>query len=107
MPKYAVSWSQAAEDDLEAIIDFISNDSPDAALKILHKIKDTALSLMSMPQRGRIAPELKQQGIFIYHELISTPWRIIYRIAGQNVYVFAVIDSRRNVEDILLDRFAR
>jgi plasmid stabilization system protein ParE len=107
MSKYNVIWSQAAGYDLEAIIDFIAIDSADTALKVLHKIKDKASSLTSMPQRGRIVPELKQHGIYTYHELISSPWRIIYRIAGQDVYVFAVIDSRRNVEDILLDRLTR
>ncbi|MBF0560117.1 MAG: type II toxin-antitoxin system RelE/ParE family toxin [Nitrospirae bacterium] len=107
MLKHVVRWANIAENDLEAIIDFIANESPDAALKVLGKIRDKTSRLISMPQRGRIVPELRQQGIFIYHELVSAPWRIIYRVDGQTVYVLAVIDSRRNVEDILLDRFAR
>lgn len=107
MPKYNVQWTNVAERDLEAIIDFVANNSSDAALQVLENIRNKTARLTSMPLRGRIVPELRQQGIFIYRELISTPWRIIYRIADKNVYVFAVIDSRRNVEDILLDRFAR
>ena len=40
-------------------------------------------------------------------ELIESPWRILYRIEADTVYVLAVIDARRNVEDLLLDRFVR
>jgi hypothetical protein len=48
---------------------------------------------------------LKEQGIILYREIILAHWRMIYRIAGQTVYVLAVFDARRNLEDILLDRF--
>jgi toxin ParE1/3/4 len=58
-----------------------------------------------LPERGRIVPELREQGIILYREIILAPWRVIYRIVGQTVYVLAVLDARRNLEDILLDRF--
>jgi toxin ParE1/3/4 len=48
-----------------------------------------------------------QQGILQYRELIVPPWRIIYRISGDFVYVLAVFDSRQNIEDVLLDRLVR
>ena len=35
-------------------------------------------------------------------ELIVPPWRILYRIAVKQVYVLSVLDSRQNIEDILL-----
>jgi toxin ParE1/3/4 len=38
---------------------------------------------------------------------LCTPWRIIYRIATPSVFVMTVIDGRRNVEDILLERLTR
>ncbi|MBU1570609.1 MAG: plasmid stabilization protein, partial [Proteobacteria bacterium] len=56
------------------------------------------------PERGRVVPELQDQGIFQYRELIVKPWRSIYRIAEREIYVLSVIDSRKNVEDILLNR---
>jgi len=55
--------------------------------------------------RGRIVPELKTYGILSYRELIISPWRVVYRTSEQKVYVLAVIDSRRNIEDILIERF--
>ncbi|WP_363321015.1 type II toxin-antitoxin system RelE/ParE family toxin [Desulfobacula sp.] len=51
-----------------------------------------------------MVPELQGQGIFQYREIIITPWRLIYRIAEQRVFVLSVIDSRQNIEDVLLMR---
>lgn len=104
-PKYNVRWSDVSERDLDAVIDFIAEDNVDEAMIILERLQKKVLSLTVMPERGRIVPELRDQGIFTYRELISEPWRIIYRIAGDVIYVLAVFDSRRNLEDILLDRF--
>ena len=59
---------------------------------------------LNMPERGRIVPELREQGITVYRELVEPPWRILYRIESDRVWVLAVIDGRRNVEDILLKR---
>ena len=50
---------------------------------------------------------MRAQGILTYRELIERPWRILYRVEANTVYVLALIDARRNVEDILLDRFVR
>jgi plasmid stabilization system protein ParE len=102
---HTVKWTATAGHDLDAIIGFIAEDSIDEALKILERMRKKAISLNALPERGRIVPELKEQGIILYRELILAPWRIIYRIFGETVYVLAVLDARRNLEDILLDRF--
>ncbi|MDO8446720.1 MAG: type II toxin-antitoxin system RelE/ParE family toxin [Deltaproteobacteria bacterium] len=97
--KYTVRWTDTAEKDLEVILDFIADKSIDEALNILERLRERAKNLYSMPERGRIVPELKEQGIFIYREIISSPWRIIYKINDKMIYVLAVLDSRRNMED--------
>jgi len=102
--KYKVIWTNVAENDLKEIIDFISIDSPQNALKILKSIKQKRSNLYTLPERGRIVPELQGQGISQYRQLIIPPWRLMYRIDQQKIYVLSVIDSRRNVEDILLAR---
>ncbi len=101
---YAVTWSETAEGDLLAIIDYIADDSPSRAYDVFKEVRKRASSLRSFPERGRVIPELQEQGITQYHELITGPWRIIYRISKKQVYVLAVLDSRRSVEDILLRR---
>ena len=105
--KYQVSWAAAAQNDLKQIIDYIAIDSPGNAVQILKKIKQKVSGLYAMPDCGRIVPELKEQGIHIYREMIIAPWRVIYRISDSTVFVLSVIDSRRNIEDILLDRFVK
>lgn len=104
---FPVYWSKVAESDLIAIIQYIHASSPKSAAKVFADIKNKAADLVLFPERGRIVPELLAQGINQYRELIIPPWRVIYRRTTDAVYVLSVIDSRRNVEDILLDRFIR
>ena len=104
-PKYKVIWANVAEADLKDIIEYISIDNPQNALKILKKIKQRASELYARPERGRIVPELQDQGILQYREIVIPPWRLIYRISEWKVFVLSLIDSRRNVEDILFKRF--
>ena len=103
--KYNVIWASVAEKDIKNIIEYIAEESPKNALKLLNKIRQKASDLYTLPERGRIVPELQDQGISLYQELIIAPWRLIYRISGREIFVLSVIDSRRNVEDILLKRF--
>jgi len=102
--KYGVVWADVAENDLIGIIEHISEDDPATAKKIFKKIKGRVDSLYNFPEKGRVVPELFEQGIAGYHELVVMPWRIIYKIVNVTVIVLSVIDSRRNVEDILLRR---
>ena len=102
---YDVVWATSAETDLNKIIDFIAIDNPANALKILKRIRDKSSELQCCPERGRIVPELLAQNIIHYRELLVHPWRIIYRIKNSLVTVLSMIDGRRNIEDILLDRF--
>ena len=102
--KYQVVWSNIAENDLKNIIEYVADDSPPNALKIFRSIKQKGSGLNTFPERGRIVPELQDQGILQYRELIIPPWRLLYRISEKNVFVLSVLDSRRNIEDILLKR---
>jgi plasmid stabilization system protein ParE len=104
---YDVVWSATSEKDLRGILEYIAADSPSNAFEIFNEIKQKTSRLYAFPERGRIVPELKDQGIVLYRELIVPPWRIIYRISKKTVYVLSVLDSRQNVEDILLRRLIR
>ena len=101
---YEVEWSKISEKDLVAIIEYIADDNPSRAYEVFQEVKRKASTLRSLPERGRIVPELQDQGITQYRELVIPPWRIIYRISERKVYVLSVLDSRRNIEDILLKR---
>ena len=103
-PKYEIIWAGVAENDLKTLIDFIAENNPQNELKILKKIKEKASRLYTLPERSRIVPELQEQGILQYRELVIPPWRLIYRISERKIFVLSLIDLRQNVEDILLKR---
>ena len=107
MTHYSVTWSMAARDDLEAIASYIAADSAINALKVIERIEIRAETLSSLPKRGRVVSELRWHGVMTFHELIEKPWRLIYRIEAHRVVVVSVLDGRRNLEDLLLDRFLR
>ncbi len=105
--EYLVIWTESAVSDLESIIEYIAENNPLAAKTLLARIQKQVDTLSYSPQRGRHIPELREQGILLYRELVISPWRIMYRIQGKTVYVMAIIDSRRNVEDILLEKLIK
>ncbi len=107
MEKYKVLWTANARKDLEEIIEYIAHDSIETAAKQYEKIKETAKQLSLFPEQGRMIPELVEQNIRKYRETIISPWRLMYKVENKIVYVMAVIDGRRNIEDILLKRQLR
>ena len=108
MPRsYTVEFAGVDQRDLQSIVEFMATDDPVTALRLMGQIESRAATLTQMPRRGRVVPELAAFGIQTYRELVVSPWRIIYRISGRTVYVLAVLDGRRNIEDVLLDRVLR
>jgi toxin ParE1/3/4 len=105
--RYSVEWAITARDDLEAIVAYIAADNAINALAVMERIEDRAESLRSLPMRGRVVPELRWHGVMNYQELLEKPWRLIYRIESRRVVVVSVLDGRRSLEDLLLDRFVR
>jgi plasmid stabilization system protein ParE len=99
---YKIIWAESAEKDLSGILEYVIRDNPTHAVKIFRTIKRKTSNLYHAPTRGRIIPELQEQGVLQYREPVIPPWRVMYRIARQ--LVLAVLDSRRNIEDILLGR---
>jgi len=101
---FEVIWTNTAENDLLGIIEYIAHNSIENALSILENIKKQVSELYFSPKRCRIVPELANQGINQYRDMVIPPWRVIYRISESTVYVLSVLDSRQNIEDILLKR---
>lgn len=104
---YRLLWTKSAEDDLLKIIEHIKADSPENAKTVFAKIKRHAASSNFFPLKGRVVPELQQEGITLYREVVVAPWRIIYKVGDDTVYIMTFIDSRQNVEDILLQKLLR
>ncbi|HHV41297.1 MAG TPA: type II toxin-antitoxin system RelE/ParE family toxin [Clostridiaceae bacterium] len=101
---FKVFWTHIAVSDLRRIVEYITREDLVAAEEIYGLIRDQTEGLGQLPHRGRIVPELQLQGVLLYREIVQTPWRIIYRVLGDKVVILAVIDGRRNIADILLER---
>ncbi len=102
--RYKVLWTQTAQQDLRRIVEYIAVDGETKTKSVYSTVKEKADSLRQMPLQGRVVPELRDHGVLMYRELIAAPWRIIYKTEDDNIWVLAVIDGRRNMDDILLDR---
>ena len=107
MKRFKVIWTKNAELDLELIIEYIKINSISTAKKIFFEIKQESNKLHTLPERKRVVPEFQKIGIVKYREIIYKRWRIIYKIDDEKVYVLIVIDSSRNLEDILFQRLIK
>lgn len=107
MKRRRVRWSMSARRDLEAIVAYLADRSPQAALSTLDRLEARAKTLTTLAERGRVVPELGRLHIREYRDLVVPPYRVVYRIDGPRVVVLAVLDARRGLEDILLDRLIR
>jgi addiction module RelE/StbE family toxin len=107
MKEYAVNLTEGAETDLDEIVSYIAKDSVQNALRILERLHNRVNSLNKMPERGRYVPELLDKNIREYKELIENPWRIIYKIGEDKVDVLSIIDGRRNLQVILMEKLFR
>ena len=107
MKNFEAIWTKNAEFDLESIIEYIKTDSVKMAKNIFFEIKAQCNDLSIFPTSGRIVPELQQIGILKHRELIYKRWRIIYKIENEKIYILIVVDSSRNIEDILFQRLLK
>lgn len=107
MKRFKVYWTKEASIDLGEIIDYISKDRVSAAKAIYKKIKSKCRLLNENPERYRRVPELLEITSENYREIIVSPYRVIFKLNGFDVYIFAVFDGRRDVESILFERFLR
>ena len=107
MKNFEVIWTKNAEYDLEIIIEYIKTDSLGMAKDIFFEIKDQCSNLLIFPTSRRIVPELQQVGILKYRELVFKRWRIVHKIENEKVYILIVVDSRRDVEDMLFGRLLK
>ncbi len=104
MKKLNVFWTLNAQSDLREIIEFVKIDSLNQAKRIFKKIKAESLKLTEFPNLGRTIPELDRYNLTNYRELIIEVWRIVYTQKEDGVYVLSVIDSRRNLEELLFTK---
>ena len=92
---FQIRFSPKSVEDIEAIFEYYILINQRAAEEIYSSIILRAETLEEFAERGRMVPELLDEGIKKYRELIEGNFRIIYRISENYVEVVRVIDSRQ------------
>lgn len=99
---FQIFLTDDASRDLEELYDYIaSHDSARKANHVLDHIQKTFWSLAENPERGAYPRELLAIGLREYREVFFKPYRIIYRVMAENVYVMVIADGRRDMQTLL------
>lgn len=102
---FEVLLTAGAEQDLEAIYDYIAAfDSLPRADHVLDQLMKVVASLSHFPERGSYPKELLALGIKEYRQTMFKPWRLVYRVVGQRVIVYLIVDGRRDMQAVLSRR---
>ena len=103
--KFEVLLTEGAEQDLEAIHDYISEfDCVPNANDVLEQLMDVVESLSKFPERGSYPKELVGLGIKEYRQTFFKPYRVIYRVTGRQVIIYLIADGRRDMQRVLARR---
>ncbi len=102
---FAVKFTPGAQKDLRRIHDYISrNDSPAQADYMARKIVEESLSLEAAPARGAHPPELLALGRRDYRQVFFKPYRILYKVIEQTIFIAVIADGRRDMQSLLSRR---
>ncbi|MDD4914649.1 MAG: type II toxin-antitoxin system RelE/ParE family toxin [Methylococcales bacterium] len=102
---YEVLLTKSAEQDLEALYDYIAEfDSEANADHVLDELMEVVSNLTAYPERGSYPKELSAVGIQEYRQTFFKTYRVIYRITGQAVYIVLIADGRRDMQSLLVRR---
>jgi toxin ParE1/3/4 len=90
-----LTWTRTALQDLKHLHDYIADDNPDAARKMVSRIREAASRLRRNPRIGRVGrvPETRELVI------AGTPYIVAYRIEGRQVQIVAVIHGAQRWPD--------
>jgi toxin ParE1/3/4 len=102
---YEIALTKDAQRDLEDIYSYIAeHDSPSSADQVLDRLIQAAEDLRTYPERGSCPKELRSLGISEYRQVFFKPYRLIYRIHSQQVVVYIIANSRRDMQSLLARR---
>ena len=102
---FVVLLTYDARRDLEDIYDYIAlHDTPGKAVRVLNRIEKAFTSLSESPERGTHPKELLALGSRDYREIFFKPYRIIYKVMSETVYVLLIADGRRDMRTLLQRR---
>ncbi len=108
MKRYRVRLTEDAEQDLVDIYRYIAlHDSMENADYVLDQLESLCSRLTDLPERGHVPPELDRIGVTNYREVNFKPYRVIYEVIRQDVFIHCILDGRRDMPSLLERRLIR
>lgn len=105
MIRYELLLTDGAERDLEEICDYIAEfDTPASADRVLDRLLHVIAGSAVFPDRGAFPRELSSLGIHAYRQVFFKPHRVIYRVSAQQVFIYLIVDGRRDMQSLLMRR---
>lgn len=102
---YEVLLTQGAEQDLESFHDYIAEfDCVANANYVLDQLMEVVGGLAQFPERGSYPRGLVAQGIKEYRQTALKPCRVTYRVVGDRVVIYLIVDGRRDMQSVLARR---
>lgn len=103
--RYEVLLTEGAEQDLEALYDYIAEfDSVANASHVLDRLMEVVEGLAQFPERGSYPKELAALGIKDYRQTAFKPYRVIYRVLSSQIVIYLIVDGRRDMQSVLARR---
>ncbi|HEY8623870.1 MAG TPA: type II toxin-antitoxin system RelE/ParE family toxin [Casimicrobiaceae bacterium] len=103
--RFEVLLTEDAVSDLEEIHEYLAeHDAPSKANYVLGRIAEAVENLASFPEGGPHPKELLALGIREYRQAFFKPYRLIYRVTRQRVYIYLIVDGRRDMQTLLARR---
>ena len=96
----AVIWTERAREDLVEIFRYIAQDNRPAAARWVSRLIERAESAADAPLSGRVVPEVQREDV---REVFLKSYRVIYRVAGEDVRVLTVFEGHRRLRYADLD----
>lgn len=108
MKGYAIRVTPEAEQDIQEIKKYVVKRFGRATwIETFQILKNSMQVLRDFPESEDIPAELEQFEIMGYREVVSGQNRIIYNIINQQVVIYLVADTRRDLVAILNKRLFR
>jgi len=89
-----VVWTDTARRNLRTIHDYIAQNSPAYAKRMVDRLTSCSKQIGAFPLSGRIVPEFNVGQI---REVLERPYRIIYHIRPDHVDVIGVVHMSRRI----------
>ena len=88
-----VIWTESARSALDDVIAYIAQESSDDAVRVLIRALDTAASLSTLADRGRVVREIGESTL---RELLVYDYRLLYRVREDRVIIRAFLHGARD-----------